>query len=77
MKITKKDLDKNNFYKEDGIDTTEPIEIAPNLGYVEFKKSVVEDSHKLYVSPTYLAIKCKEKPIETPIKNDYIILIGN
>jgi len=45
MKITKKDLDENNFYKEDGIDTEEPIEIDENLFYVKFKKSVKTTSY--------------------------------
>ena len=39
--ITKKDLDKDNFYKEAGIDTTEDITCDENLGYIKFKKSVI------------------------------------
>ena len=45
LKITKKDLDKNNFYKEDGIGIySEPknvsVEIDRNLGRVQFKEGV-------------------------------------
>ena len=32
MKITKQDLDENNFYKEDGIETDENIKSDKNLG---------------------------------------------
>ena len=39
--ITKKDLDKDNFYKDSGINTTEEITCDENLGYIKFKKSVI------------------------------------
>ena len=38
--ITKKDLDKDNYYKEDSIDFDGNIIIEEKLGYVRFKKSV-------------------------------------
>ena len=46
IKITKADLDENNYYKHaDGIGHSGPdeeanIEIEENLGYVKFKKGV-------------------------------------
>jgi hypothetical protein len=45
IKITKSDLDKGNYYKEDGIGTYDnyadvSVEIAENLGYVKFKKGL-------------------------------------
>ena len=39
--ITKKDLDKDNFYKDSGINTTEEITCDENLGYIKFEKSVI------------------------------------
>ena len=39
--ITKKDLDKDNYYKNSGINTTEEITCDENLGYIKFKKSVI------------------------------------
>ena len=39
--ITKKDLDKDNYYKDSGINTTEEITCDENLGYIKFKKSVI------------------------------------
>ena len=45
IKITAKDLDSNNYYKEDGIghigaDFEGNVEIAENLGTVQFRKGV-------------------------------------
>ena len=45
IKITAKDLDSNNYYKEDGIGHIGPdfegnVEIAENLGTVRFRKGV-------------------------------------
>ena len=39
--ITKKDLDKDNYYKDSGINTEEEITCDENLGYIKFKKSVI------------------------------------
>ena len=41
LHITKKDLDKYNYYKDSGINTTEEITCDENLGYIKFKKSVI------------------------------------
>jgi len=40
MKITRDDLDKNNFYKHNSIDTDEEIIAEENLGTVKIKFSV-------------------------------------
>jgi len=39
--ITLKDLDKDNYYKDSEINTTEEITCDDNLGYIKFKKSVI------------------------------------
>ena len=39
--IIKEDLDKDNYYKYSGIDTTEEITCDKNLGYIRFKNSVI------------------------------------
>ena len=41
LKITKKDLDKNNYYKEDSIDFDGHVTIEENLGYVKVRKSII------------------------------------
>jgi hypothetical protein len=45
MKICKQDLDENNFYKQDEIETDESIIIEENLGIVKFRKSVKTRSY--------------------------------
>ena len=41
LKISKKDIDKDNFYKDDEIKFEGNIEIDENLNYIKFKKSIV------------------------------------
>ncbi len=36
----KKDLDKDNYYKNSGINTTEEITCDENLGYIKFKNQL-------------------------------------
>lgn len=47
LKIVETDLDENNFYKQDAVDTVEPIEIEGNLGIIRFKKSVKTKAYLL------------------------------
>lgn len=49
MIIRKGDLDENNFYKEDGLNTDEEITSEENLRTIKFKKSVVT-SKRIYLS---------------------------
>jgi hypothetical protein len=52
IKITKKDLDKDNFYKKDEVGTYDNyencnVEIDENLGYVRFKKGIYVNGYVL------------------------------
>ena len=40
LRISKEDLDADNFYKEDSVDFNGRIEIESNLGCVRFKKGL-------------------------------------
>ena len=45
MKITKNDLDANNYYKEDDVDTTEPVE--NRIAYIKANKPKEEVETRL------------------------------
>lgn len=47
LKITKEDLDKNGFYKEDSIDFIGAIEIDENLGYLKLKHGIKASTYIL------------------------------